>query len=332
MAHFLIPPSAVVIGYDINHDIAPNAVWRMQVPLGSTRAVALWGGANLWIRSNNPDVVPNDGFKTESNGDVQILTLAGLSLGTSMLEAGQGEAVWATVQVQVVHPSQVSNDLPETRISRPSVMRETAWRYLLEFTKKHEYPVFHMYNNRREASAAQDVTCGIGFLLENRTTATREDFKLMFYDPATGEIPSNDQLMADWDAAANLTRTNTNISQYANVCKLRMKQDRVFDKMALILRDQKLPALLKFSGFSNFESFPAAAQVFSLSFAYGLMPRLFPKMCAAIEKEDWRGAAMECKVTNMAELKNIGHRNLLLFAQKVVDEGLDYNIVPSTIL
>lgn len=111
-----------------------------------------------------------------------------------------------------------------------------------------------------------------------------------------------------------------------------MKQDRVFDKMALILRDQKLPALLKFSGFSNFENFPAAAQVFSLSFAYGLMPTIFPKMCAAIGKADWRGAAAECKVTNMAELKNIGHRDLLLFAQKVADESSDYNVVPTTIL
>jgi hypothetical protein len=146
-------------------------------------------------------------------------------------------------------------------VACPSNMREAAWGYLLQFTKKHEGAVFHMYNNRTANSTAQDVTCGVGFRLDPRGAATQSWVKAMFFDPTTNQTPSDDQMLADWDAAANLARTGTNLPQYASVCRMRMYPDRVYDRTALILRDQKLPALLKSfpDDFKDFSNFPAAA-------------------------------------------------------------------------
>jgi hypothetical protein len=201
-------------------------------------------------------------------------------------------------------------------VSRPAEMRESAWRYLLQFTKKHEGAVFHMYNNRTASQTKQDVTCGIGFLIDPRSAATQAWLKAMFYDPATKLPPTDTQMLADWDAAAALARTGKNLPEYGKVCLLRMYPDRVYERMALILRDQKLPALLSLcrDDFKDFKDFPAAAQVFGLSFAYGRIPLDFPKMRESIRNQRWSEAADRCHVRGMSPIKDQAHRQLLLFA------------------
>ena len=191
-----------------------------------------------------------------------------------------------------------------------------------------------MYNNRKPGATKQDVTCGIGFLVASRDVAIQPWVKNMFFDPATKGTPTDLQMQADWDAAANLARTGNNLLQYAIVCRMRMYPDRVYNQMAVILKDQKLAALLKnyptdFGGFSNF---PASAQVFSVSFAYGHMPGDFPKMRAAIREGRWADASKECHLNGCSELKNSAHAQLLLQAQQVVDQHLDLNTLPPTIL
>ena len=104
MAHFLVPPNGSGVGYDVDSKLAPGSVWRMQVPLGSAHDITLGGGAGLFVRSNNPGVVPN-AFSESQNGDLRVFTLSGAALGTSMLEAGKGEQVWISLQVQVVSPA-----------------------------------------------------------------------------------------------------------------------------------------------------------------------------------------------------------------------------------
>jgi LAS superfamily LD-carboxypeptidase LdcB len=215
-------------------------------------------------------------------------------------------------------------------VASPSNMREAAWGYLLQFTKKHEGAVFHMYNNRTADSTTQDVTCGVGFRLDPRGAATQSWVKAMFFDPTTNQTPSDDQLLADWDAAANLARTGTNLPQYASVCRMRMYPDPVYNHMALILRDQKLPALLKSfpDDFKDFSNFPAAAQVFCVSFAYGRIPFDYPTMRAAIRDGRWADASKECYLRGGSILKNKAHADLLLLAQRVVDQNLDRDTLP----
>ncbi len=216
-------------------------------------------------------------------------------------------------------------------VTKPDIMRQSAWDYLLAFTIRHEGAVLHMYNNRATEKAKQDVTCGIGVLLATADVAVRADIMNMFYDPATQAAPTPQQMRADWDAASKLLRTAHNLAQYGVVCHMRMYPDRVNDKMALILRDQKLPALLKLNDYSGFKDMPAAAQAFCLSFAYGRIPLDFPKMNACIAARDWKGAAAQCHMNGASERKNKAHANLLLFAQKVVDQKLSFDTMPATL-
>jgi len=233
-------------------------------------------------------------------------------------------------------PPNTTPHVTASDVSRPPKMREVAWRYLLAFTRKHEGAVFHMYNNRVATSSKQDVTCGVGFLIDPRSAATQAWLKVMFQDPSTKQAPTDAQMLADWDAAAALSRTGNNLGEYAKVCRLRMIPERVYEQMALILRDQKLPALLTHpacgASYSDFENFPAAAQVFSLSFAYGRIPIDFPKMNAAVKAGRWAEAADQCHVTGMSPAKNKAHRELLLFAQNVVDRRGNFDELPANIL
>ncbi len=235
-------------------------------------------------------------------------------------------------------PSVVPPGPIATSVRKPDELRaEDAWQYLLHFTAVHEYPVYHMYNNRPEGSKEQDVICGIGFRIEGRENAPH--FRALFNDPAGGQPPTPEQLWADYDEAAKLARTGHTLADYAKVCHLRMHQDQVFTKMALVLRDDKLPNLHRMcpDSFGRLQAFPAAAQIFCMSFSYGQIPGIkekkwpngtWPALRECIRDTKWEKASGECHVTKQSEPKNIGHKNLLLFAQKVKDEGLDPDTMP----
>jgi hypothetical protein len=119
MAHFLKPPTTkkLTTGYDVDNRLGPGSIWRIQVLVNGSRKVALWGGAGLRIRSNNDDVVPNSGLSEESIPELRLIKIPGKTLGTSMLEVGQGgddkkneliQAIWIWLQVQV---TEVTKDM-----------------------------------------------------------------------------------------------------------------------------------------------------------------------------------------------------------------------------
>jgi hypothetical protein len=117
MAHFIRPSSSSPFGYDVDHKLAPGSVWRMQVPRGARKSIALYGGKGLWVKSNNPDVLPNDGFREESDGELRILSLLGRGDGTSMLEVGQGPQPWISLQVQVGDVSQARRKIENISVN-----------------------------------------------------------------------------------------------------------------------------------------------------------------------------------------------------------------------
>lgn len=143
----------------------------------------------------------------------RLVAATGAGSGNSGNSGGTGKVSPTPVPT----PTPTNTPIP---VSRPANMRESAWRYVLNFTRRHESLVPHMYNNRRNDKQAQDVTCGIGFLLSPRSAAVQGWVKAMFFDPSTKLTPSDAQLLADWDAAAGLFRTDQNLSEYANVWAL----------------------------------------------------------------------------------------------------------------
>jgi hypothetical protein len=103
MANFLMPPGAQVGAYDVDNSLAPGSVWRARIPRLRSLEIALYGGAGLWVRSNNPGVVPQwQANQERMSGDLRILPLFGRSAGVSMIETGAGGTVWVSLQAEVV--------------------------------------------------------------------------------------------------------------------------------------------------------------------------------------------------------------------------------------
>src|SRR5215211_2906594 len=102
MAHYCKPPGvANATGYDVDGKLAPDSIWRMQVPTGVTKEVALWGGKDLWVKSNNPGILFEDTPPFRMVGDLKVLSLRGKRPGTTLLDAGLGASFWISLQIQV---------------------------------------------------------------------------------------------------------------------------------------------------------------------------------------------------------------------------------------
>jgi hypothetical protein len=113
MAHFVRPPSGSSEGYDADNKLAAGSLWRVRIPLGHTRTVALWGRDGLKVTSNNPAVVPNElprgcqqgppGLKElPQSGDLRIFELFGASKGGSFIDVwGTDGAFWIRLQALV---------------------------------------------------------------------------------------------------------------------------------------------------------------------------------------------------------------------------------------
>jgi hypothetical protein len=225
-------------------------------------------------------------------------------------------------------------------------MTQQAWDYLLRFTSAHEATVLHMYNNRASEADKQDVTCGIGILLISRETATGPDYKSMFYDPATKLGASEDQLRADWDAAAKLLRRyypDANLEStaagdgYADVCKMRMYQDAVIDKAAAVLKSKLKSELDNWLPLATFTSMPAQAQVACASYFYGWSLAKAPNFRQALIDRDFNRAAKESKLAGAAPAKNKAHERLFLNAASIADavangyEADIYQVIPQNV-
>jgi hypothetical protein len=117
MAHFCCPPGVGPAGYDVDNKLAPGSVSGMKIQSGESRQVAIWRGSELWIKSNNPPVVPNGIFSRE-HGELRILTLEGKDPGIAIIETGLGPNRWVSLQVQVTEKNNTLV-LPDEVIARP---------------------------------------------------------------------------------------------------------------------------------------------------------------------------------------------------------------------
>jgi hypothetical protein len=112
MSYFAKPRVAPRDGYDIKPGGAPDEIWRLRVPQGGYREVALCSARDQIVRSNNPNVVQDKdisetGSKSE---DVRILTIHGANPGFTVLDCVPpgSNSPWGSVQVQVVAHASVA--------------------------------------------------------------------------------------------------------------------------------------------------------------------------------------------------------------------------------
>jgi hypothetical protein len=215
-------------------------------------------------------------------------------------------------------------------------MKQAAWDYLTKFTDHHEAIVLHMYNNRANEKARQDVTCGVGFLLVSAEAAIA-NYKSLFYDPETKQPPTDDQIRADWQAAADLLRIgwpNSNLEStpdgkgYADVCKLRMDRDKVIAKRNDLLGSKLETTLREVPELFQFYDYPAQAQVAIASFCYGYSPKGMANFVMSLFHWDFDSAGKESFLAGMSGLKVLHHRILFWNAARICEQKLDNDLLP----
>lgn len=109
MAHFLKPPGVISDGYDVDNKLAPGSIWRLRVPLGDIRDVALWGGSGLIVTANNPNVTPRNPPRVPQ-GNLDIFRIKGISEGGSTLDVwGSNGSFWGAIQI-IVERQQISTE------------------------------------------------------------------------------------------------------------------------------------------------------------------------------------------------------------------------------
>jgi hypothetical protein len=187
-------------------------------------------------------------------------------------------------------------------------MSQNAWDRLLKLTQKYEGPVNFMYNDR--SSPNQLVTCGTGYMIgtsqKNNLVTPVTGGKLLksyFVNPE-GQVPSDDEMIADLNAASNLPRRNipekpySNLYDFALVTRLRMPWPKVWELLADVMRS-KAAAVRADPAFANFASYPDAAKVAVVSIQYGSWnTQAYPVLAPckeAVKAQDWARAAADYK-------------------------------------
>jgi hypothetical protein len=217
-------------------------------------------------------------------------------------------------------------------VSPPDGMNNATWDYVLQFTLAHEVPVYHMYNNKQSADAAQDVTCGIGVRLDTRETAVNDPaIKALFFNKTTGHSAGDDELRQDWDTASQiLRRTASPETEYAARCQLVMDKDKTWDYLQVRLKAQlaadRTPGRCKC--LDGFKDFPAVAQAAVACFCYGWSLTRAPHLSLYLEHWDFDSAQKACWLDKASLEKLYGLRVLFYNAGRVYEQNLNYDWLP----
>lgn len=188
----------------------------------------------------------------------------------------------------------------------------------VKYFRDHEGVVPHMY-----LDIVGLVTVGVGFLLRTQEDAVA----LKFVSRATGKAATADEKRRDW-GAVNRQEKARRADFYKKFTQLDLPADQI---------DKRLEALIgEFanslrSRFPKFDQFPPTVQIGLLDMIYSLGPSGFfkgyPKMCAAVDRQDWAGAGAECERGGVSPSRNKDCRQLFLDAVTVPVESVAFAAV-----
>ncbi|RZI53879.1 MAG: M23 family metallopeptidase [Pseudonocardia sp.] len=167
------------------------------------------------------------------------------------------------------------------------------------------------------------VTTGMGNLIDPRSTAEA----LPWYDKNTGEYCSIDEIDAAWDTVKSRTDLASHGGgAFKNVAPLRLTEQAIEALISSKLHEME-SYLERRPPFTDFQIWPADAQLGLLSMAWGMGPAFkFPKFQSHASVRDWTGAADECRFNpDVGTIKIRNDRNQQLFrnAALVEELGLD---------
>ncbi len=102
MAHFFKPLDEPLRGYIIDRVLAPDSVGTIEVKVKETKRIGLWGGADLWRNVKDKSIVNRMLFSRSTGQDTEIISIEGIAVGTTQIEAGQGNDKWVSLEVIVI--------------------------------------------------------------------------------------------------------------------------------------------------------------------------------------------------------------------------------------
>lgn len=138
---------------------------------------------------------------------------------------------------------------------------------------------------------------------------------------------SPEEIAADWDTVkSRLDLAPLGHRQFAPpLTRLHVNDDEI-DRHVFEKLDEMESVLLGRTGFGEFASWPANAQLATLSMAWGMGPNFrFPKFQGHVGSREWVGAADECRFqpdTGTIKIRNKLDRAHFLLARAVEDQGL----------
>ncbi|WEO99328.1 peptidoglycan-binding domain-containing protein [Streptomyces sp. FXJ1.172] len=142
-----------------------------------------------------------------------------------------------------------------------------------------------------------------------------------------GSDATADQVAADWDTVkGHLEKASEGHNAFQPPMTKLHLDDSEIDRNVFAKLDQMESVLLSRSEFSDFASWPANAQLATLSMCWALGPTLndFPMFRAAVANHDWKGAADQCHFTpdeGTIQIRNKLDREHFQLAQLVADQG-----------
>jgi GH24 family phage-related lysozyme (muramidase) len=175
----------------------------------------------------------------------------------------------------------------------------------VRYFRQHEGVIPHMY-----LDVVGLVTVGVGFLLRTAEDAVA----LRFVNRATGNLATAAEKRQEWTTVAAQEKARR-AGYYRQFTQLDLPAEQIDRRLEFLLGE--FENVLK-RRFPNFERFPWKAQLGLLDMVYSLGPsgffRGYPKMCAAVARQDWLGAAAECERGGVSATRNRECKQLFLDA------------------
>ncbi len=175
----------------------------------------------------------------------------------------------------------------------------------VKYFREHEGVVNHMY-----LDVVGLVTVGVGFMLPNPAAA--QALKLVRRD--TGAPASDEEKRQDWESVHRREKAKLAAS-YKKFTQTGLPDSEINLELANRIGDFARNLRQRFP---KFDQFPDKAQIGLLDMIYSLGPRGlftgFPKLCSAVDAQDWKACAEESQRRNVSTSRNADLRQLFLDA------------------
>lgn len=212
-------------------------------------------------------------------------------------------------------------------------MKDSVRRYWIEFNLPLEGRVNFMYCDRKGL-----VSTGVGNLIDatrqamTAPTAAERAASLNMANQFQWTAPDGSRadralVATDWDSVkSHLDKSAQGHRAFKEFTQLTLESEEI-DRMIFVKLDEMEGFLKSRNDFTDFDGWPADAQLALLSMSWGMGPAFqFPSFQAFASQADWAGAATECHFLpdeGTIKIRNILDATSFRNAARVVDDGLD---------